>query len=249
MPYAFKWQYSIITAIMNKQHSSLIITIVVLVVLAGAYVSSEYKKDIEISFVPSDASDPRNIDLAPKADTADAAIASDTSSADNTTAFTSETDPASAGSTVGYFGNGAFVMSVPNWVTLHWQIEMGVASSGSMTLIPKDNSAPRDFSDIVISVGPATETQNAAWYYNNNRNIPVPQGVSMVSEVINNEAGNMRIYHITKIQGQMFYETYYFDAENKTASLTFYANKDKYLEYSLKIKEFVTGIGTGKEQG
>ena len=51
MPYAFKWQYSIITAIMNKQHSSLIITIVVLVVLAGAYVFSEYKNNIEISFV------------------------------------------------------------------------------------------------------------------------------------------------------------------------------------------------------
>lgn len=168
--------------------------------------------------------------------------------ADGFDAFSSSPSAGSS-NVVGYFASGGFVMYLPDWTAEHWMTEKG-ENPDSLVFVPRiAANTPRDYSDIDITVNPTDELMNAAWLYEKGRNAPLPAGSSISSEVMQNEVGDMRIYHITTVDANKFYETFFLDGNGKTAIITFSANKDAYLEYSTKVKELVRGIGIGKEQG
>ncbi len=172
--------------------------------------------------------------------------------------FTASIRSENISNVIGFFSSGAFFWYVPDWVVEHWRVD----HSGITTMVisPKDDTKPRDFSDIVISIASSTENMNAETLYSRethsseyilcltNTRCESRQAGSdiLISEVILSPIGDTRIYHIARLSANgTVTDRFFFDGVAVTATATFSAPKEKYGTYGLKIRELIQGIGKG----
>jgi len=140
---------------------------------------------------------------------------------------------------VGYFAYGAFVIAVPDWMVNNWYNTQGEIA-GLTIFSPRATDGNRDFSDIVIYTATTTETMNAAYLFEKDKDADV-------SEILLSRSGDFRIYHTERQVGDRIYSTYYIDGNGKTGTFQFDADVKNYYKYSIKIKEFINGIGVGEK--
>jgi len=139
---------------------------------------------------------------------------------------------------VGYFAGGAFVTAVPDWMANNWYSKDGEAK-GFMVFAPRTTDDNRDFSDIVIYTATTTETMNAAYLFE------MARVGTDISEIILGQGGDLRIYHTEQQITDRVFSTYYIDGNGKTGVFNFDADVKNYYKYSVKIKEFINGLGVG----
>jgi hypothetical protein len=146
---------------------------------------------------------------------------------------------------VGYFDSGSVLFSFPRWISDHWKTKEATDTS-EIIFTPQENIPTRDFSDIVIDIGTTTETYNANNLYNIDINSNLTAGETLLlSEILLNVNGDLRIYHIQQEGNGMIIDTYYFDGNKKTATVIFSANRANYTQYGAKVKEMVQGLQNG----
>jgi len=146
-----------------------------------------------------------------------------------------------ASNVVGYLGSGgSFVMDVPDWIVDHWRSDTG--DGDVFTFTPKDNVDLKDFSDIGIFLQSTTEQYNASTLYDMERSSKT--GL-ILAEVLLNDAGDMRIYHVERFDGDMISDDFYMDGNSKTAKVQFYSDKFAHDVAGTKVREFVEGFGVG----
>ena len=140
---------------------------------------------------------------------------------------------------VGYFAGGAFVTTIPDWMANNWISKTG--NTPEVTIFsPRTTEENRDFSDIIVVTATTTETMNAAYLFQVDRE-------PNVSEILLSPSGDFRIYHTERHQGDWVYSTYYIDGKGKTGRFHFSADMKNYYKYSVKIKEFIFGLGVNEE--
>lgn len=155
------------------------------------------------------------------------------------------------GNIVGYFAGGAFGWYVPDWMVQNWTIKDSALDEG-MVIVPKLRRNDNDFSNIIFTIQPSTETFNAATLYENNVKSLVPASL-VINEVVLNkhtEGGLMitmetdtRIYHIQELVNGRAADTYYIDGKGKTLIITFDAKEEVFSQFAPHIRNMVEGIG------
>ena len=156
------------------------------------------------------------------------------------------------GNIVGYFGSGAFAWYVPDWLAENWTISKASKTDENMTITPKVRQDATDFSDIVFTVRPSTETFNALGLYDQDRK-SVLASTLIINEVLLNKPtegettivmeNDTRIYHIQETMADRIRDVYYIDGNGKTLVINFDAKATVYPQFSTKIRNMVEGIG------
>ncbi len=141
---------------------------------------------------------------------------------------------------VGYFAGGAFVTTLPDWMVNNW-ISKTDDVPGTTVFSPRTTDETRDFSDIVVYTTATSETANAEYFFERDKI------AANVAEVLLGRNGDFRIYHIeTEVAGRVF-SRYYIDGNGMTGIFTFDASSKNYYKYSVKIKEFINGLGVNEK--
>jgi hypothetical protein len=68
----------------------------------------------------------------------------------------------------------------------------------------------------------------------------------MSAEVMLNNDGDMRIYHVQRQQGDYVTDVFYVDGNGRTAVATFKSSLVSYGKYGAKIRGLMQGIGKGQ---
>lgn len=145
-----------------------------------------------------------------------------------------------ASNVVGYFANGAFTTVVPSWMANNWYSKDGEVS-GTTVFSPRTVDSNRDFSDIVVYTASTSETLNAAYLFDKDNDDAI------VSEILIGQNGDFRIYHTESRKDGRIFSKFYIDGNGQTGIFTFDASEKNYYKYSVKIKEFVFGLGVSEE--
>lgn len=214
---------------MNKNYLSILaITLLVILGLYFTFLSRDNKREV--------ANIPANVSTTTTNDRVTNAIPQEEISSIDV--FTAPVRPSNISNVVGYFGDGAFTMYVPDWLSENWRFDTDKGGSVT-TFSPKVDIPNKDFSNIVITVLSTIEFFNAESLYEKDKKD------ALNAELILNEGSDMRVYHIEKraIGSDFINETFYVDGKGKTAVITFSASEKNYFKYSSKVKEFIKGLG------
>ncbi len=141
---------------------------------------------------------------------------------------------------VGYFANGAFTTVVPSWMANNWYSKVGEVSDTTV-FSPRTADSNRDFTDIVVYTASTSETLNAAYLFDKDNDDAI------VSEILIGQNGDFRIYHTESRKDGRIFSKFYIDGNGQTGIFTFDASEKNYYKYSVKIKEFIFGLGVSEE--
>lgn len=162
--------------------------------------------------------------------------------------FSDNGHPSNMSNVVGYFAYGAFLTTLPDWLSDHWKSVPG-NSADDLLFTPQDQIQNRDFSDIIVTVWPTDETTNAENLYDKQIDPRFELKEVITKETILNNSGDTYIYHIQELYEGKYYDTYYLDGVKKTAKVEFSSTAENFLRYSAKIKEFVQGLSGSVSRG
>lgn len=145
---------------------------------------------------------------------------------------------------VGYFANGAFLIEVPEWIVQGWSIDTST-DQNTMTISPRSSIENRDFSDIVVTHEPTSETFNAEYLYDLEPKVGHRPVVN--KEIFFNDTLDMRVYLIETQLADTMFATFFVDGKGKTAKVIFSANKTNYYYYVWKVRQFLKSLTLAAE--